>query len=57
MEMLYRYSGLKQPEIGAMLGIDYSAVSISRKRFLLLMEADPELKSLFTKAKTMISQG
>jgi len=40
-----------------MLGIDYSTVSISRKRFLLFMEADPELKSLFTKAKTMISQG
>jgi predicted transcriptional regulator len=57
MELLYRHGGMKQPEIGAMLGIDYSAVSIGRKRFLLMMEADPELHSLFTKAKTRISQG
>ena len=57
MEMLYRYGGMKQPEIGAMLGIDYSAVSIGRKRFLLMMEADPELQSLFAKAKIQISQG
>ena len=45
MELLYRYGDMKQPEIGAMLGIDYSAVSIGRKRFLMMMEADPELKS------------
>jgi REP element-mobilizing transposase RayT len=57
MEMLYRYGGIKQPEIGAMLGIDYSAVSIGRKRFLLKMETDPELKSLFAKATSRISQG
>ena len=57
MELLYRHGGMKQPEIGAMLGIDYSAVSIGRKRFLLMMEADPELQSLFAKAKTRISQG
>ena len=56
MEMLYRYGGMKQPEIGAMLGIDYSAVSVGRKRFLLMMEADPELQSLFAKVKTRISQ-
>jgi len=48
---------MKQPEIGVMLGIDYSAVSIGRKRFLMMMEADPELQSLFTKANTRISQG
>ena len=57
MELLYRYGRMKQPDIGAMLGIDYSAVSIGRKRFLMMMEADPELKSLFTKAKCKISQG
>jgi putative transposase len=56
MEMLYRYGGMKQPEIGAMMGIDYSAVSVGRKRFLMMMEADPELQSLFTKAKARISQ-
>jgi predicted transcriptional regulator len=57
MEILYRYGGMKQPEIGAMLGIDYSAVSIGRKRFLMKMEADYELKSLFEQAKSRISQG
>jgi len=40
-----------------MLGIDYSAVSTGRKRFLMMMEADPELKSLFAKVKNKISQG
>lgn len=56
MELLYRYSGMKQPEIGSMLGIDYSAVSIGRKRFFVLMEADPEIKFLFAKAENKISQ-
>jgi REP-associated tyrosine transposase len=51
MELLYRFGGMKQPETGAMLGIDYSPVSIGRKRFLIKMEADPKLKSLFAKAK------
>jgi putative transposase len=57
MELLYRCGGMKQPEIGAMPGFDYSTVSIGRKRFLMMMEADPELQSLFTKANTRISQG
>jgi putative transposase len=57
MELLYRFGGMKQPEIGAMLGIDYSAVSVGRKRFLMMMETDPETAALFTKAKTRISQG
>jgi putative transposase len=56
MEMLYRYGGLNQREIGAILGIDYSAVSIGRKRFFLKTEADPELKSLFAKAQDRISR-
>jgi len=57
MELLYRYGGLNQREIGVMLGIDYSAASIGRKRFLMMMEADPDLKSLFAKVKNKISQG
>jgi putative transposase len=32
MEMLYRYGGLNQREIGAMIGVDYSSVSVGRKR-------------------------
>jgi REP element-mobilizing transposase RayT len=57
MEMLYRYGGMKQKEIGRMLGIDYSAVSIGRKRFLIMTESDPKLLSLFAQAKDRISQG
>jgi len=57
MEMLYRYGGLNQREIGAMLGIDYSAVSIGRKRFLVMMAADPDLRALVAKAKDRIRQG
>jgi hypothetical protein len=57
MELLYRYGDMKQPEIGAMLGIDYSTVSVGRKRFLMKMETDSEIASLFAKAKSLISQG
>ncbi len=32
MEMLYRYGGMNQREIGELMGIDYSAVSVMRKR-------------------------
>ena len=51
MEMLYRYGRLKQPQIGAMPGIDYSIVSIGRRRFFAMKEADPELKALFTEVQ------
>jgi len=56
-ELLYRHGAMKQREIGAMLGIDYSAVSIGRKRFRMMMEAEPELKCLYAKIKSRISQG
>jgi putative transposase len=57
MELLYRHGRLNQREIGAMLGIDYSAVSIGRKRFLVRREADPGLRALYAKAENRISQG
>ncbi|MFA6013352.1 MAG: transposase [Desulfobacteraceae bacterium] len=48
MELLYRFCNIKQPEIGRYLGnIDYSAVSISRKRLRLKMEKDGVLKQRF----------
>jgi putative transposase len=48
MELLYRLCNIKQPEIGRYLGnIDYSAVSISRKRFRIQMEKDASLKQKF----------
>ena len=33
MEMLYRNGGMNQREIGNLMGMDYSAVSVGRKRF------------------------
>ena len=57
MEMLYRYGGMKQPEIGAMLGIDYSAVSVGRKRFQMLVDKNPELRARFMSVERRISQG
>jgi REP element-mobilizing transposase RayT len=56
MELLCRHGGLRQREIGALLGVDYSAVSIGRKRFLMMMETDPELKSLSVNVTDRISQ-
>jgi hypothetical protein len=53
MEMLYRYGGLNQREIGAMLGIDYSAVSISRTRFDALMREDRTVRLLAEKLTEM----
>jgi putative transposase len=31
IEMLYRYAGLKGREIGKLIGLDYSTVSVGRK--------------------------
>ena len=48
MELLYRYCHIKQPEIGLLVGgIDYSAVSVARKRLRLKMEKDASLKRKF----------
>jgi DNA-binding MarR family transcriptional regulator len=46
MEMLYRHGGMKQREIGELMGIDYSAVSVMRKRFSVLQAKDQRLSAL-----------
>jgi hypothetical protein len=46
MEMLYRYGGMKQREIGELMGIDYSAVSVTRKRLSALQGEDRRLSVL-----------
>ena len=40
MELLCRYGGLNHREIGELMGVDYSAVSIGRKRFQDLVKQD-----------------
>jgi len=56
MELLARHGGMNQREIGERLGIDYSAVSIRRKRFRAALETDSKLKALFVKLEGRISQ-
>jgi putative transposase len=46
MEMLYRYGGMNQREIGELMGIDYSAVSVMRKRLLGLQGKDQRVSAL-----------
>ncbi len=56
MELLYRHGGVNQREIGEKMGIDYSAVSIRRKRFMAVMENDRRLKELFASMEAILSQ-
>lgn len=42
MELLYRYGGLTNPEIGSLMGVDYSTVSQRRKRLCEKVEKDEE---------------
>lgn len=46
MDLLYRYGGLKGPEIGALFGVDYSAVSQERKRLRERIAHDRGLEEL-----------
>jgi len=59
MEMLYRYGGMNQREIGELMGIDYSAVSVMRKRLSALQKKDRNLSAGVEKLKRRIqpSQG
>ena len=46
MDILYRYSGMTNPRIGKMMGIDYSTVSQGRKRLREKSSKDKKLKKL-----------
>lgn len=46
MDILYRYGGLKNPEIGTLMGVDYSTVSQGRKRLRERVAADAKLQKL-----------
>jgi hypothetical protein len=56
-EILYRYSGLKEPEIGKLLGnIDYSAVNRLRSRLKKKMEKEYQIKSKFERIEKQIKE-
>ena len=59
MEMLYRYGGMNQREIGELMGVDYSAVSVMRKRLSGLQGKDRRLSALVERLKKRLqsSQG
>jgi chromosomal replication initiation ATPase DnaA len=57
MELLYRYGGMNQREIGELMGIDYSAVSVRRKKFQVLQEKDKGLLRQIIKIRAKLSQG
>jgi hypothetical protein len=54
MEMLYRYGGMKQREIGELMGIDYSAVSVMRKRLGALRDKDRKLTARIERVKKQL---
>ena len=45
MDVLYRLGGLKNPEIGKMMGVDYSTVSQGRKRIQAKADKDKSLRA------------
>ena len=51
MELLYRYGKMNQREIGELMGIDYSAVSVMRKRLSALQKRDRNLSARIEKIK------
>ena len=54
MEMLYRYGGMNQREIGGLMGIDYSAVSVMRKRLSGSEEKDRRMAAEMERVKKRI---
>lgn len=55
MDLLYRHGGLKGPEIGALLGVNYSAVSQERKRLRERVAKDGKLEALMKKLGQKLS--
>jgi hypothetical protein len=55
MDLLYRLGGLKGPAIGALFGIDYSAVSQERKRLRERLVRDSKLGELMKRVESELS--
>jgi REP element-mobilizing transposase RayT len=54
MELSYRYSNLKQKEIGKIFGVDYSTVSQSRARLKAKLKSSRKLKKQFRRIQDQI---
>jgi len=56
MELLYRTAGMNQREIGELMGVDYSSVSVARKRLRDMLATDDGLQKHFHAVEDVLSQ-
>jgi putative transposase len=56
MDLLYRLGGLKGREIGNMFDVDYSTVSVSRKRLRGKIQEENDLKRLLFRIEAKLSK-
>ncbi len=55
MDLLYRVGGLSGTEIGEMMGVDYSTVSIGRKRLREKLKGDKHLFRILKRVEKDLS--
>ncbi|MFQ5686810.1 MAG: transposase [Candidatus Scalindua sp.] len=56
MDLLYRFGGLKGREIGDMFDIDYSTVSVGRRRLRYKIQKDNDFKRLLSRIEANLSK-
>jgi chromosomal replication initiation ATPase DnaA len=56
MDLLYRHGGMNNPEIGNLMGIDYSTVSQGRKRLRSKITRDKKLKEMMKMIESQLSR-
>jgi chromosomal replication initiation ATPase DnaA len=56
MDLLHRYGGLTNPEIGRLFGVDYSSVSQERKRLRQRLEKDRKIAALYRDFEREVSR-
>ncbi len=55
MDLFYRFGGLSGTEIGEMMGIDYSTVSVGRKRLREILKRDKHLSQIIKRVEADLS--
>jgi REP element-mobilizing transposase RayT len=56
MDLLYRHGGMNNPEIGKLMGIDYSTVSQGRKRLRPRIAKEKKLQDILTAVESRLSR-
>jgi putative transposase len=57
MELLYRHGGMNQRQIGEVMGVDYSTVSVARKRLRAALAGDDGLMKDMASVEAALRQG